>query len=198
MKTRKYNRGRKRGKTRRGQKGYTTKRKYKTKHTNRYKKQRRNMKKTRRMRGGAIPMGPVITVGLMALAAIVGPIAATYMDESNIERAKREADAVMKARAEGDKGKSNFSESSEEQIWDEKKRERDRSLGISAENEQDEEDDEEYRTTLSPEGQDYINKTLGQRARKHSEELIKESPYWDTSTGVARPILEDPLLQPSP
>lgn len=200
MKTRKYNGGRKRRKTRHRQRGHVAKRKRKTKHTNRHKKQRPNMKKTRRKRGGAIPLGPVITVGLMGLAAIVGPIAATYMDESNIERAKREADPVMKARAKALEGNIDFSEITKEQIWDEEERKRRRSWGKPAENEQDEEDEQDnVDTQMSEMSKAARNRRkIGNQARKHSEKLLDGSPYWDTSTGVATPILDDPLLQPSP
>lgn len=199
MKTRKYNGGRKHRKTRRGQKRYGVKHKHKTKYNNRYKRKRPNMKKTRRKRGGAIPMGPIITVGLLGLAAIVGPIAATYMDETNIERTKREADDVMKTKAEALKDERMYFGRDNPNPGEKSGRE------DAIQNDADfaDEEDEKIISEISPEyikrkEEEKIRNEIGKRARKQSESMIRESPYWDTSTGIAKPIPDDAQLQPSP
>lgn len=141
MKTRKTNKLNKYKKTTR------VKKNRKNKQTNRY-KNRKQINKTRRKKGGAIPMGPVVTLGVLGFAAIVGPIIGAYLDESNIERAKREANEIMRERNERLKDDSKFSESTKEQIWDEEKRERDTSWGLTN---QDEKEDDEF-PPMSPEG----------------------------------------------
>ena len=190
MKTRKYNGVRKKERTRRGQKRYGNKhikrttgnKRNRRKGRNNTIRHRRNTYKPKRQKGGGIPLGPIVTIGVLALAAIVGPIAGAYLDQSDMEKAKREADDIMKEKAAGLKGERDFFG---------QQRTNPGERGEKEENDNDfadEYDEEEYRTTLSPGGQDRINKTLGQRARKQTERMIKGSPYWDTSTGVAESI----------
>ena len=94
MKTRKYNGVRKKERTRRGQKRYGNKHVKRTTGNKRNRRNgrnntirhRRNTYKPKRQKGGGIPLGPIVTIGVLALAAIVGPIAGAYLDQSDMEK----------------------------------------------------------------------------------------------------------------
>jgi len=227
MKTRKYNRYRKyfnKGKTRGVQKRYnkrTNNKRTNNKRTNKYKRKntirihRRNFNKTKRKKGGAIPVGalPVIAVGAVALlAAIGGPIIGTYLDEASHDKEAKQKELIgALAKSEGLSPKTYAPMMDSDFTMGMTDEERDEENNLRAKGLPEDDDND---LSPSPEGQNYINRKeignrarkqseqmleIGNRARKQSEEIIKNSPYREEGEdGVAKPILDDSLLQQSP
>ena len=144
------------------------------------KKHGRNIKKTRHKRGGGIPLGPIVTIGVLALAAIVGPIAATYMDETNIDHAKKEANDIKREMTMRDKDDRMYFGEKNPNPGDRSGREHDN------ENQNrfsDESGDIGVELT-----DDAVTSEIRERARKQSEKMLLESPYWRVDGGVLRTI----------